>query len=231
MNISRYAATLLLSSYLTVPALAQSTPPPPKNSTAATAQTAAEQMGQVLFSAAEKKIIEGFFGHSATATAQQTANVPTGDSTSTVSGRILKQVLDTVTGQSASTAGTSSGEQGGEGAEGGEGGKADKGKNKGKKNKKNKNKGKKKGKGKINKMPKGLANRKSLPPGLQKQFEKNGKLPSGLAKRELPNDLNSQLPPEKKGTERIISGANVVLVDQATGIVLDILRDVVAGNK
>jgi len=211
------------------PAQAQSTPPPPRNAAGSVLSSTAEQMGQVLFSAAEKSIIEGFFGHSATATAQQSPSLPSPDSTATASGRILKQVLDTVTGQTTA----SSREGGSEGGEGGEGGKADDDGDKGKKNKKHKKdkKAKNKGKGKNNKMPPGLAKRKSLPPGLQKQFEKNGRLPPGLANRELPGDLTRQLPPAKTGTERVISGSDMVLVDQATGVILDILRDVVTGRK
>ena len=211
---------------LAVPAQAQSTPPPPRIAAASVLSSTAEQMGQILFSAAEKSIIEGFFGHSATATAQQSPSLPSPDSTATASGRILKQVLDTVTGQT--TARTSD-----DGAEGGEGGKADDDDDKGKKNKKHKKdkKSKNKGKGKNNKMPPGLAKKKSLPPGLQKQFEKNGRLPPGLANRELPDDLVRQLPTAKTGTERVISGSDMVLVDQATGVILDILRDVVTGRK
>jgi hypothetical protein len=236
MGHMRTLTVLLLSSVFVSPAFAQSTPPPPKNAAGSTAQSTTEQIGQVLFSAAEKSIIEGFFGHSATSATQQSPSLPTTDQVTTASGRILKQVLDTVSGQTASTsdssgssgASTASSEAGPEGAEGGEGGKT--GKDKKKKDKKSK-KDKKKGKGKNKKMPPGLAKRKSLPPGLQKQLEKNGRLPPGLAKREMPTDLNTQLPPEKEGTERVIAGNDVVLLDQATGIVLDVLRDVVTGNK
>jgi len=81
------------------------------------------------------------------------------------------------------------------------------------------------------KMPHGLAKRDSLPPGLQRQLEKNGTLPPGLAKRDLPSDLSRRLPARNDGTERIIVDSDVVLVEAATGVVLDILRGVVnSGN-
>jgi hypothetical protein len=154
---------------LALPAWAQ-TPPPPRTVTGAPG--ALESVGQVLFDAAEKAIIEKFFGRSATA-------------------------VDTISDSGADRGG------------------------KGNKNKGNKSKGKKKG------LPPGLAKKTLLPPGLQRQLERNGRLPPGLAKRDLPADLQSQLPPAKDGTERVIAGADVVLIHEATGVVLDILRDVV----
>ena len=95
---------------------------------------------------------------------------------------------------------------------------------------KSKKRGKKKkgkGKGKNKKMPAGLAKRKSLPPGLQKQLDRNGTLPPGLAKRDLPNGLTSMLPPSHDGTARQIVGNDVVLIHLATGVVLDILKNIV----
>ncbi len=92
-----------------------------------------------------------------------------------------------------------------------------------------KKKSKSKGKNKDKKMPPGLAKRSSLPPGLQKRLEKHGALPPGLAKRDLPTKLKHQLPPARQGTERVIAGNDVVLIETATGVVLDILHDVVSG--
>lgn len=83
------------------------------------------------------------------------------------------------------------------------------------------------GKGKSKEMPHGLAKRDELPPGLEMQIEKNGTLPPGLAKRDLPSDLTLKLPSLKKGRERKIVGSDVVLIETATGIVLDVIRDVV----
>ncbi len=82
------------------------------------------------------------------------------------------------------------------------------------------------GKGKKNKhgkkgLPPGLAKRGGLPPGLAKRQ----RLPPGLARRGLPNGLNAILPTAAAGTERFIVGNNVVLIQKATGVVLDILLD------
>ncbi|CCQ72065.1 hypothetical protein [Magnetospira sp. QH-2] len=104
-----------------------------------------------------------------------------------------------------------------------------KGKNKSKKNKAKKNKGHGKGKGKG--LPPGLAKRDSLPPGLAKHVEKHGKLPPGLSKSDLPNDLSDQLPPPPVGTERQVVDNDVVLIEKATGTVLDVLYDVVTKGK
>ncbi len=89
---------------------------------------------------------------------------------------------------------------------------------KNKKNKKNK------------KLPPGLAKKEKLPPGLAKQMEKNGTLPPGLAKRDLPEDLNAKLPDPVEGLERTIVDNAVILVEKATGRIVDILKDVVTGN-
>ncbi len=90
---------------------------------------------------------------------------------------------------------------------------------KAKKDKKNKGKGKDKGKNKKKKMPPGLAERDELPPGLAKRHT----LPPGLAVRELPEELENQLPPTPEGSERIIADENVVLIEKATGRILDII--------
>jgi hypothetical protein len=48
-----------------------------------------------------------------------------------------------------------------------------------------------------------------------------------LSKRDLSTDLNNNLPPGHQETERAKAGNDVVLVHQATGVVLDILQDIV----
>ena len=109
-------------------------------------------------------------------------------------------------------------------------------KKKHKKDKKNKHKdkdkkNKHKSKGKSKDMPYGLSKRASLPPGLQKQLDRNGRLPRGLAKRNLPADLQSKLitrPPEQEVT---IVDKDVVLLDRVTGVVLDVIYDVVVNGK
>ena len=114
--------------------------------------------------------------------------------------------------------------------------KKDMGKKKKKKKKKKWKKAKKskvkgRGQGKDKGLLPGLAKRDSLPPGLQKQLEKNGTLPPGLAKRGLPAELESQLPAVGPDLERIIAGDDVVLLEKATGKILDIIQGVLKGNK
>lgn len=75
-------------------------------------------------------------------------------------------------------------------------------------------------KGKGNGQP-GFVKHGRLPPGLAKKQ----KLPPGLAKKNLPDDLNKQLPPPRPGTERAIVDKAVVLIEQATGKVLDVIAE------
>jgi len=83
-------------------------------------------------------------------------------------------------------------------------------------------------------LPPGLAKRDSLPPGLAKQLQRNGTLPPGLAKRDLPADLIKQLPQVQEGYERsIIEEVTVVLIETATGRIVDIILDTISegGNN
>ncbi len=75
-------------------------------------------------------------------------------------------------------------------------------------------------------LPYGLAKRDELPPGLQKHIDKYGTLPPGLQKRSLPYDLESRLPRLGSGLERVIVADDVVLVQRATGVIFDILENV-----
>jgi len=86
------------------------------------------------------------------------------------------------------------------------------------------------GHGKSKQMPPDLAKREHLPPGLQKHLEKNGRLPPGLAKRDLPANLVAQLPPAHAGTLRQIVGSDVVLIQEGTNVILDILENVLKKN-
>lgn len=81
-------------------------------------------------------------------------------------------------------------------------------------------KGKKMKKG----LPPGLAKRDRLPPGLEKQLERNGRLPPGLEKRMLPDDLEDRLPERADNLMRRIIGDDVVLIDEDTDLILDIIR-------
>lgn len=99
-----------------------------------------------------------------------------------------------------------------------------------KKDKSNKNKSntdKDKAKGKSGDLPPGLAKREQLPPGLAKQLRDKGRLPPGIAKRDLPADLAAKLPTRPADQDVTVVDGDVVLVDTATGIILDILKDVV----
>jgi|TARA_R110002126_G_scaffold3263_1_gene18540 hypothetical protein len=86
----------------------------------------------------------------------------------------------------------------------------------------------KKSKGKS--MPPGLAKKEDLPPGLARHITKNGRLPPGIEKRDLPADLLSRLPSVKSGTKRLIIGHDIVLIDETTSIILDIMKNVVFGE-
>jgi hypothetical protein len=79
-------------------------------------------------------------------------------------------------------------------------------------------------------LPPGLAKRGGkLPPGLQKHLEKNGTLPPGLQKRlePLPQDLEARLPRLPDYWHRVILERDVVLVDQRSNKILDILENVI----
>lgn len=86
------------------------------------------------------------------------------------------------------------------------------------------------GKVKEKGLPPGLAKREQLPPGLQRHLERHGKLPPGLEKKRLPGDLNKRLSPVPKGYKRLIVGRDVVLVDERTQVIADILADVLTGD-
>lgn len=80
-------------------------------------------------------------------------------------------------------------------------------------------------KGKKQGLPPGLAKRDRLPPGLEKQLQRNGHLPPGLEKRQLPEGLERLLPRRHDGRERVLVGNDVLLIETATGLILDILED------
>lgn len=83
-----------------------------------------------------------------------------------------------------------------------------------------------KGKGKSQGQGQGKGRSGGLPPGLEKHLERNGQLPPGLAGRDLPAGLSGQLPPLRQGTRRIVVDRDVVLIDIATNVVIDVLIDV-----
>ena len=76
---------------------------------------------------------------------------------------------------------------------------------------------------KAKKMPPGLAKKQELPPGLQKHIEKHGQLPPGLEGRSLPNDLERELSPLPKGYVRLKVGGDIVLMNEKTRVVFDVI--------
>jgi hypothetical protein len=80
----------------------------------------------------------------------------------------------------------------------------------------------------LNALSPGLANREHLPPGLQLLLAKNGKLPPGLENRlqPLPVVLEGILPKLPDGNRRILVGDNVILLDETTSSIVDIIAGV-----
>lgn len=76
---------------------------------------------------------------------------------------------------------------------------------------------------KHKRMPPGLAKRGgNLPPGLAKRDV----LPPGLQEYALPNDLEVQLTPLPSAYVRVRIGADLVLLDRRTRVVLDVIYGV-----
>lgn len=65
-----------------------------------------------------------------------------------------------------------------------------------------------------------------LPPGIRKNLARGKPLPPGIAKKTLAPELVALLPP-RSGYEVVRVGWDVVLVEVATGIVRDVLMDVI----
>ncbi len=78
-------------------------------------------------------------------------------------------------------------------------------------------------------LPPGLAKRDRLPPGLEKQLRERGTLPPGLQKRAqpLPIELDRRLRRLPGGYRRVVIGGNVILTDEASSVIYDIIRDVI----
>ena len=76
-------------------------------------------------------------------------------------------------------------------------------------------------------LPPGLAKRETLPPGLQRQLQRNGTLPPGLMRRlqPLPADLEGVLAPVPEGVRRVVWGGNVILLDEQTQQITDLIVD------
>ena len=78
-------------------------------------------------------------------------------------------------------------------------------------------------------LPPGLAKRETLPPGLEKQLRKRGTLPPGLQKKiqPLPIELERQLTPIPTGYRRVVIAGNVIVMNPTTGLIYDIVRNVI----
>lgn len=81
----------------------------------------------------------------------------------------------------------------------------------------------------LHNLPPGLAKRETLPPGLQKQLVQKGTLPPGLQAKiqPLPIVLERQLPGLPTGYRRVVIAGNVILMEPATGLIYDIIRNVI----
>lgn len=75
-------------------------------------------------------------------------------------------------------------------------------------------------------LPPGLAKKKQLPPGLRKQIARRGHLPPGLEGDRLPSNLEKQLSRIPEGHLRIRVGADIVLMDGESRLILDVIKDV-----
>lgn len=64
----------------------------------------------------------------------------------------------------------------------------------------------------------------SLPPGIRKKVVRGKPLPPGIAKR-FPSGLRAQLPGHPGYDYRAV-GADVLLVEVATGVIVDVVRDI-----
>ncbi len=78
-------------------------------------------------------------------------------------------------------------------------------------------------------LPPGLAKRDRLPPGLEKQLRERGTLPPGLQKRvqPLPFELERRLRRLPTGYRRVVIAGNVVLMNERTSVIYDIIRNAI----
>jgi hypothetical protein len=65
-----------------------------------------------------------------------------------------------------------------------------------------------------------------LPPGIRRNLERGKALPPGIAKRNPPAELRSHLS-VREGFEIVEVGLDVLLVEVATGVIHDVLMDIV----
>jgi len=78
-------------------------------------------------------------------------------------------------------------------------------------------------------LPPGLAKKEKLPPGLERQLKERGKLPPGLQKKiqPMPQELEKQLRILPTGYRRVVIAGNVLMMNEKTAMVYDIIRNVI----
>lgn len=79
---------------------------------------------------------------------------------------------------------------------------------------------------KYKRLPPGLAKKNKLPPGLQKRLYAGESLPPGLQGRGLPDELEDVLSPLPKGYIRLKVGGDIMIMNEETRVVVDIVRDI-----
>ncbi len=75
-------------------------------------------------------------------------------------------------------------------------------------------------------MPPGLAKKGKVPPGHHKRLERKGTLPPGIAYKALPGDLERELSKLPHGYIRVKFGTQVMILNQETDVIVDILHDI-----
>lgn len=73
-----------------------------------------------------------------------------------------------------------------------------------------------------------FAGAQALPPGIARKVARGGALPPGIAKKSLPGGLLARLP-ERPGQEWRVVGVDLLIVEIATGVVVDVLKGVLKG--
>lgn len=78
-------------------------------------------------------------------------------------------------------------------------------------------------------LPPGLAKKEKLPPGLERQLRQRGTLPPGLQKKvqPMPLALERQLRVLPTGYRRAVIAGNVVLMNEKTALIYDIVRNAI----
>ena len=74
-------------------------------------------------------------------------------------------------------------------------------------------------------LPPGLAKQGKVPPGIARQIQRGQRLPDDVQMLPLPADLLGRLP-SYPGARPVVVGTDVVLVQEGTRLILDILKDV-----